>query len=360
MYKFFIFLLFSTTCFSKDINLSDRGIVGDGVFDNWMIIQKAIDEVIESGGGVVNFPKGEFAIYNKSLVIWGNNVKLIGIDYINSSIVKKGRPGYFGDCLDITGQIKGYQYFGDFGKGNYNKRKVYEGETIKVKNIVIENLGFISDLDKSVDISRANNIGILNAENIKIINCKVQAAPQTNVGIVNDTSVSSTHNIIFENCIFLDSGQHNVRVISYNQGNKIGNKVKFLNCQFLNVLNIDIVQKELKGYKVHLWYRGLGSILENEVVVENCYFDETGFIYVNGNQNNISIKKSLVDSFLFVQNSSLDSNSLINVNQSTFMKKGDFESLLQAKKRFNSVRGSKIFEESSFGIMYPSILEYKK
>jgi len=356
---FLITFLYSFSSIGKDVNLSDRGIIGDGKTDNWLIIQTAIDEVINSGGGTVSFPKGEFAIYDKSIVIWGDNVKLVGIDFNSSVIVKKGKPGYFGDCLDISGKIKGYQYFGDFGKGNYNKRSAYLGETVKAKDIVIENLGFVSKLDGGVNSEKANNIGILNVENIKIINCKIESAPQTNVGIVNDTTISNTSNIVFENCIFSNSGQHNVRVISYNQGKLIGNTVTFIKCQFLNVLGEDQVQKELKGYKIHLWYRGIGNKFENEVEIKDCYFDETGFIYVNGNQNNITITKSLVESFLFVQNSALNNSSEINVTQSTFMKRGDFNDVLKSKMEYNSVKRKISFKESSFGIMYPNTLEYK-
>jgi len=188
---FLITFLYSFSSIGKDVNLSDRGIIGDGKTDNWLIIQTAIDEVINSGGGTVSFPKGEFAIYDKSIVIWGDNVKLVGIDFNSSVIVKKGKPGYFGDCLDISGKIKGYQYFGDFGKGNYNKRSAYLGETVKAKDIVIENLGFVSKLDGGVNSEKANNIGILNVENIKIINCKIESAPQTNVGIVNNTNCNT-------------------------------------------------------------------------------------------------------------------------------------------------------------------------
>lgn len=67
-------ILITTLCllaapsFARDLNVADLGAVGDGVQDNTAIFQKALNEVGNSGGGVVNVPAGRFRI-NGNLAI---------------------------------------------------------------------------------------------------------------------------------------------------------------------------------------------------------------------------------------------------------------------------------------------------
>ena len=84
-----------------------------------------------------------------------------------------------------------------------------------------------------------------------------------------------------------------MRVISYNQGNILGNSVVIQESEFLNTMNEDR-SKEIKGRKVHLWYRaGLGS-KDISLTVENCFFDATGIITGTVNLDNLSIQNSVI------------------------------------------------------------------
>lgn len=63
--KVYIFILYSASFLfgcvqrSQDINIRDLGAAGDGS-DVTILIQQAIDEVHEKGGGLVRLPKGKY------------------------------------------------------------------------------------------------------------------------------------------------------------------------------------------------------------------------------------------------------------------------------------------------------------
>ena len=74
--KFLWFVFTITNCIAiqaKDINVKDYGAVGDGKTMNTVILQKALDEVHQSGGGKVIFPAG---IYLSGTIVMKDNVTL--------------------------------------------------------------------------------------------------------------------------------------------------------------------------------------------------------------------------------------------------------------------------------------------
>lgn len=315
------------------VNILDKGAIGDGEFNNHKIIQKVIDSLSYSGGGTIFFPSGVYAIYNESLAIWGSNIKLIGEGIDKSIILKKGKVGFFGDCIDICGKINGYQYVGNFGKNKYPKRNIYRGKTIKSENIELKDLTISTDLEEVSTVP--NGLGVLNSNNIKVINCKIINSPQTNIAIVNETFRFSNGSIKFKNCIFENSGKHNVRVISYNQGDIIGNNIEFEKCRFLNVLNTDSDFKELKDMRIHLWYRGGVKNGLTSVKVEKCYFDDTGVIFVYGNTNGFTLTNSTINSALRIQHSPhYGLNPKIKIKNNTFFKNKKYLTPLIADKFF--------------------------
>lgn len=55
-------LLFSSSLIAGTIDVTKRGAKGDGVTDNTIIIQKAVDECSKKGGGTVLIPSGSYLI----------------------------------------------------------------------------------------------------------------------------------------------------------------------------------------------------------------------------------------------------------------------------------------------------------
>ena len=59
---FAISLLFSSSLIAGTIDVTKRGAKGDGVTDNTIIIQKAVEECSKKGGGTVLIPSGSYLI----------------------------------------------------------------------------------------------------------------------------------------------------------------------------------------------------------------------------------------------------------------------------------------------------------
>ena len=55
-------LLFSASLQAETIDITKRGAKGDGVTDNTVVIQKAVDECSRKGGGTVLVPSGVYLI----------------------------------------------------------------------------------------------------------------------------------------------------------------------------------------------------------------------------------------------------------------------------------------------------------
>src|SRR5690606_26560344 len=144
-----------------NINVKTIGAIGDGKFDNWELLQKAVDRIANAGGGELYFPNGNYAIFNKSLLIWGKNITIKGESKSGVKIIKKGQVGSFGDCIDIAGKIPSYVYYGNFGKGSYLTPTYYRGILMPVENIIIENLTITSELNQQSKLHLANNLGVV-------------------------------------------------------------------------------------------------------------------------------------------------------------------------------------------------------
>ncbi|MBK5209058.1 MAG: hypothetical protein JJE44_06090 [Flavobacteriaceae bacterium] len=299
-----LFLLFKFCGFSKNIyfsssrelneniiNVKNHGVRGDGISDDWASIQKLIDSLANNDGGILFFPEGRYIVKDKTLLLWGKNITILGEPKNKTIFEKQGSAGWWGELLTISGKASGGKYYGSFGKTDYNRFVIYDGVNEPSKNITINNIFFTTN---SAEISsKANNVAIFNSNGVIIKNCVFSNAPQTNLAIVNNTLKSYNKWVIVSDCIFQDSGNHNVRVISYNQGKYLGNQVYIKNSIFKTVLNSD-KSLELKDEKVHLWYRaGQGS--DNiSLTVENCKFDKTGKIRSTVNASNFKLKSSIV------------------------------------------------------------------
>lgn len=323
-----IYILFLTPFYVNaqvNVNIIDFGANGKDNINDWYAIQKAIDFVLNNGGGEVYFPAGTYIIKDRSLLVWGSNIKLRGESKQTTKLLRTGLAGWWGELLSISGKSPGGKYFGGMGSLDYDRFTLYKGKRIPSNNVKVTNLTF----DNTISYPKnANNIGITNSRNVIIDNCILMNAPQSNIAIVNDTNKAINDNINLTNCIFKSSNQHNVRVISYNQGKLMGNSVNITNCDFENVKNID-TNKELKGRKVHLWYRaGVGHEKVN-LKIDNCRFDGTGIITSTINTNNLLIVNSIINTKVELKsNKNYFKNSRVIIENNRILKQ-DFIPLLE-------------------------------
>lgn len=284
---------FSLASAQNTINVKIQGgAKGDGRTDDWEALQKVVDQVANAGGGTIYFPKGTYVIQDKTLLIWGNNITLLGEDPELVILEKKGRAGWWGELMAVCGKSNGGKFYGAFGKRSYNSFVMHNSAPVPARNIQVKNITFRTDLN-SVSSTQANNVGVFNASNVLFDNCRFENSPKCLLGIVNNTLKHKNENIVVNNCIFRNSGGNSVKVISYNQGKAIGNSVKVSNCKFYNVRSV-MAARELKGEKVHLWYRaGLGGKAVN-LTVDNCFFDATGSVRANVNVEGFTMLNSEV------------------------------------------------------------------
>ncbi|MBE8722055.1 glycosyl hydrolase family 28-related protein [Sphingobacterium pedocola] len=312
-------LWFGSYARSVEINVRNQGAKGDGRTDDYAVLQKAIDQVSLAGGGRVLIPNGTYLIKDKTLLIWGSNVDVVG--GTNTILLKQGAAGWWGDLMNISGKIKNHKYYGSFGKSNPSKFVTYTGKTIPSKNITIKNITFRSG---KVDKSLANNLGIVNSSNVLIYNCRFENAPQTNLGVVNDSRIHKNAAIRIENCTFLNAGDHNVRVISYERGAMLGNVVTIKNSRFIDLRRSSNL-KEIKGKKVHIWYRA-GAAMDSKLIIDNCDFDNSGDIVSTVSARGFSIKNSRIRSKI-VYEDGLSSD--LDINNNTFS--NQYQSSLQLR-----------------------------
>lgn len=296
-------------------NVKDFGANGDGKTDNWAALQNLIDKLSNGQGGVIYFPKGTYIIKDKTLLVWGNNLQLVGESKDETILIKKGVAGWWGELIAIGGKTNGGKYFGGFGNLPYDRFLIYKGRSLPANNVSINNFTF-----KTVGPSNsknANNMGVFNSSNISISNCLFLDAPQTNLAIINDTQKHQNSNILVSDSEFMRSNNHNVRVISYNQGDKLSNNVVFQNCHFSNVIELDR-SKELMGKKVHLWYRaGLGNSLIS-LIVKSSHFDATADVVSTVNSSNLTIEKSVINGTLELHNNRRYLDGTISLCENTF------------------------------------------
>lgn len=102
----FLGLISYSLSYSLEMSVKDSafGAKGDGVTDDRLAIQKAIDSVFKAGGGTVNFPAGVYLITAPNKNVWQgqivirSNIKLQGVGK-DKSIIKMANNQGVWDCM---------------------------------------------------------------------------------------------------------------------------------------------------------------------------------------------------------------------------------------------------------------------
>ena len=163
----------------ETVSVKDFGAVGNGVTDDTAAIQTAIDYIKSIGGGVLEFPYGNYNI-TSSVIVAGNfgyaGIKLVGN---NSKIVSTGdAPAFLIDARNGGGGNSAYEYrinavvdgFQFYGPGVASTSSVgvksQYSANVLVKNCAIRNFyrglqGFGTLISKFENLNISNNqIGI--------------------------------------------------------------------------------------------------------------------------------------------------------------------------------------------------------
>lgn len=152
---------------------SDFGAKGDGVTNDALAIQAALDSV-KNTGGTIFFPEGTYKIntgllfYSNQTLWFENGATLLQGAEINNllmSYCQSGTTAYNGthDCLI---------YGATFDGGNYEENNTLVG-ICHCKNIVIENCKFVNAY------GTWHNLEINSAYNCKVINCEFEGSRKT-------------------------------------------------------------------------------------------------------------------------------------------------------------------------------------
>jgi len=234
----------------KQINIVDLGAKGDGITDNTLIIQKAIDEVSASGNGKVIVPEGTFltgVIHIKSNVeinlaenaVWLGSAKRIDYGPKDASplLVAKGQHNFSitgkgvidGNGKELIKDIyvmlnagtlddsewKTYNPWHQMRPEERNRPKIIlfqNCDSIKVKGITIKNgLMWVQDYRSCTNVTidsikvrsttflNNDGIDITDSKNVRITNCDIDCADD---GICLKSSLRNEgcENVYVANC----------------------------------------------------------------------------------------------------------------------------------------------------------------
>lgn len=238
---FLLIILFAPFLLTaKDINMVEFGAKPDGVTDNTVIIQKAIDECTAAGGGTITFPSGKYI--SGSLFIKDNvsfhlrkNAVLEGIaredafpgeHFLDKGFIRIEKA----QNVSITGEgtIDGNGGHKIWDKGNNGKARPYlvhvkDSKNITIKDVTLQNSAFWTlRLFRNVTVrvdgiklyghANWNNDGIdIDSKDVIVSNCYIDAdddaicfkSDSKDVVIEN---VSITNCILASNCNFIKFG----------------------------------------------------------------------------------------------------------------------------------------------------------
>lgn len=247
--------------------------IGDGVVNDWEACQRACDYVQEQGGGIVIFPPGKtFRIAGNTIVIWGNNVSLMGYGATVYKDNSGGSAGYYGDAITIYGKVNGNEYNSPQVAGTYTTRAVYTGPTEPSVNIKIEGFTVTFGTHSSDTV---NGISGINFEHVSVSNCVVSGAPQTAFAWIASEALHCLH-LTMDNCLSDGSAMQAFRFNSYtpDPGEMIA---KVINCRSENTgpLPVSNPWPEQYGLPSSVYARASGSDVQYQVAFDNCQFDAT-------------------------------------------------------------------------------------
>ena len=250
------------------INVRDFGAVGDGVVDDTIAIQNAIDYAETVGGGTVLIPEGTYMILAHVEGYSGNYLRDQGGIALKDNVHLKFSKG--AALKAITNVMPQYQIIRAYKKKNVTIEggtiigertshtgttgewgygiSLQGGENLTIKDLTVKdcrgdgiNLQFVEDaLDIPTNVTitgvtstnnRRQGMSVEGAINLTVRDSKFTltngTAPQCGVDIEPWSTNSKVENVLFDNCEFTDNNSSGILIMG-----KMISKVKFDNCYF--------------------------------------------------------------------------------------------------------------------------------
>ncbi len=228
-YMLFFCLFAFIISYGKDINILDRGAKPDGIFDNTSIIQEAINECHDDGGGTIYFPSG---IFRSGGIFLKDNVslslhKMSILKAISNETLYLGR--HFSESgfirldsvynVSITGEgtVDGSGDEEAFQKGNNGMTRPYlihvrDSRKIDIKGITLKNAAFWTlrllgnegvriDGVNILGHANWNNDGIdIDSKDVIVSNCFIDVDDDA-ICLKSDRANQICENITVTNCV---------------------------------------------------------------------------------------------------------------------------------------------------------------
>lgn len=330
-----------SSCFSQTFSITSYGAVGDGVTNNAMAIQKAVDACNGNGGGMVYVPAGTFVTGTFHLK---SNVNL----FLESGALLKGSPK-LSDYDSYTMPGYGLNYYG----------MLY---TANAENVAISGQGSIDgnnfaflDFKTAKKIDSAATRLTRQKENYRHVESGIGDGP------VVPNAQRPHQMLIFSNCKnvrlhgislvnspfwtlhFADCDGVNVEGINIASGMLVPNAdgIDVTSCSNVTIVNCDIRSGDdaiaIVGYDHHFeipGFSGLKHVSEN-IIVSNCNLQSyssairIGFLDQNSVKNiqisNVNITNSTRGIGIFVRDEgSLENIHFSNMYIETKLRTGDW------------------------------------
>ena len=260
-------ILISSTAFGLTVNVADYGANGSDRKDDTFAFQRAADVLASNGGGIMEIPRGVYLI---------SKVKFLTKKYSNISIYGNGSTiqQFFPRQRKL---IERWNTFSDVNAADgcflfdAQVSKQFD-DTHSIKNILIDDLHFVSDVEKLKFDELSHQISAHGVSNFVVQNCTFTGFLGDGISINAGTDFTKNYgaynkNVTIRNCEFDGINRENRQGISFYYCD--GFLVE--NCSFKNITREDM-PGAIDVEPMDNW-----QVARNGII-RNCSFENIGGI----------------------------------------------------------------------------------
>ena len=262
---------------SSFINVKDFGAVGDGVADDSVALQSALDEARDNGGGVVFIPSGVFLVG-----VGSDNGQL------HDSKIKGGLKVGSNTTLQGEGEASAIKIAeGSYPNASWSKMNCLINDDLigGNSNIVVKDLMLDGNTDAAgmVVANEQEGLDFKNVDNLKILRCKIYNQTHDSIDLDNCSNVLIEGNHITHSN---EAARYNGIHCGYNSALGIfSNNVIIVN----NIVE-NCGAGRADGNEAGIHNSALKSVTANNIVI-NC---KNGIRAVSGTSQNTNIANNVI------------------------------------------------------------------